>query len=81
MTSRSVPTYRPGAASSRGPRRGHTPRMGGTKDHLGALARTLPPHEARDEGGVRALYVLDPGGHLVELLTRPYVYAFANWQA
>jgi hypothetical protein len=48
---------------------------------LGALARTLPPHEARDEGGVRALYVLDPGGHLVELLTRPYVYAFANWQA
>ncbi len=24
------------------------------------------------EDGGRALYVLDPGGHLVELLTRPY---------
>jgi catechol 2,3-dioxygenase-like lactoylglutathione lyase family enzyme len=30
-------------------------------------------HETRLEDGGRALYVLDPGGHLVELLTQPYV--------
>jgi catechol 2,3-dioxygenase-like lactoylglutathione lyase family enzyme len=30
-------------------------------------------NEIRHEDGGRALYVLDPGGHLVELLTRPYV--------
>lgn len=30
-------------------------------------------HEIRHEDVGRALYVLDPGGHLVELLTQPYV--------
>lgn len=30
-------------------------------------------NEVRHEDEGRAIYVLDPGGHLVELLTRPYV--------
>lgn len=31
------------------------------------------PNDVRYEDGGRAVYVLDPGGHLVELLTKPYV--------
>ncbi len=30
-------------------------------------------NEIQNEDGGRALYVLDPAGHLVEFLTRPYV--------
>lgn len=33
----------------------------------------LQHNEIRHDDGGRALYVLDPGGHLVELLTRPYI--------
>ncbi|WP_340540170.1 VOC family protein [Nocardioides sp. GXZ039] len=41
-------------------------------DYWGDPQRTQL-NEVRHEDGGRAIYVLDPGGHLVELLTRPYV--------
>lgn len=50
---------------------------------LASLDDTLTPywsdpqrtqlHDVRHEDGGRAFYVLDPAGHLVELLTKPYV--------
>lgn len=35
--------------------------------------RRSQPHQISVEDDGRRLYVLDPGGHLVEFLTRPYV--------
>jgi len=41
-------------------------------DHWGDPRRSQH-NEIRHEDGGRALYVLDPGGHLVDLLTHPYI--------